>query len=103
MITLTVILIVKLVKANEEIKKWIKFFDEHLACDAEAYADWQKRVDEQMEKGQGYFIEVCKLQKERLFWIRQIKTVVSKDKMKELYVERDNIMEEYCKANGFEW
>lgn len=103
MITAIVILVVKLAKTKKALKEAWKAIGELQASEAELNNHWQKTVDMWIEKGQGHFIEVCKLQKERIFWIRQIKAVVSEDKMSELYEERDNILEEYCKANGYEW
>ncbi len=101
MITLTVILIIKLKKARKEIKKLKEYLDERNAYLAESNATWEKIVDGWKEKNQGYFADICTLQKERRFWVRQIKAVVSEDKMKELYAERDNMLNEYCEGNNF--
>lgn len=103
MITAIVILIIKLEKARKEIKKLKEYLDERNAYVAESNASWEKIVNKWKENCEEYSSKICKLQKERLFWIRQIKAVVSEDKMSELYEERDNVMEEFCKAYGYEW
>lgn len=93
MITLCIILALKLKKTKRELKKADELLKEHLEFHSECMGNWNKIVKDWQDATE-------QLQVEQKFWIEKTKGIVSEDDLRALYVERDNLLDDYCKEKG---